>query len=95
MSLTGSGASVSFLSASRPARKIPVPAPHGQATVDTREIALVPDRIRSKDGPKEPLAQCTMGGNRATSRPCVPPTARARAAIGTRLACYHLCLAGS
>src|SRR5262249_12084970 len=42
------------------------PAPtRGQAAAGACEIALVTDRIRSKDGLREGLAQCTMGGKPA------------------------------
>jgi hypothetical protein len=36
--------------------------PSSQGAAGACEIPLVTDRIRSKDGRKEALAQCTMGG---------------------------------
>src|SRR5262249_11462535 len=48
-----------------PARKARPRSPRGQGTAGACEIALVTDRIRSKDGLREGLAQCTMGGKPA------------------------------
>src|SRR5262249_38661365 len=48
-----------------PRTETPPPLPRGQGTAGACEIALVTDRIRSKDGLREGLAQCTMGGKPA------------------------------
>src|SRR5262245_28982987 len=62
-------------------------APYGQATVGACEIALVTDRIRSKDEPRAALAQCTMGGKtaRATGSPPCRGGPRWRVANGLGL----------
>src|SRR5215831_7770060 len=57
----------------------PAPALRGQGAAGACEIALVTDRIRSKDGLMEGLAQCTMGGK--------PPDGKS--SPGARIACLR------